>query len=46
VQKGTAVLKQRTGTAKLFAEAVTVSVIERPPRCQCRNTGANKACVS
>jgi len=25
---------------------VTVSVLERPPRCQCRNIGANKACVS
>jgi len=65
VQKGVAVLKQRTGTAKLFADGfgshvplcdiavrknrittVTVSVLERPPRCQCRNIGANKACVS
>ena len=64
VQKGAAVLKQRTGTAKLTADGVggqvvlcdiavrknrittvTVSVLERPPRCQCRNT-ANKACVS
>lgn len=64
VQKGTAVLKQRTGTTKLMADGVggqivlcdiavrknrittvTVSVLERPPRCQCRNT-ANKACVS
>ena len=25
---------------------VTLSVLDRPPRCQCRNTGANKACVS
>ena len=65
VQKGIAILKQRTGTAKLFADSVggqvalcdiavrknrittvTVSVLDRPPRCQCRNTGANKACVS
>jgi len=65
VQKGVAVLKQRTGTAKLFADGsggqvalcdiavrknrittVTVSVLDRPPRCQCRNTDNNKACVS
>jgi hypothetical protein len=65
VQKGVAVLKQRAGTAKLFADSmggqvalcdiavrknrittVTVSVLDRPPRCQCRNTGANKSCVS
>ena len=65
VQKGIAVLKQRTGTAKLSVESVggqvtlcdiavrknrittvTVSVLDRPPRCQCRNTGTNKACVS
>jgi hypothetical protein len=25
---------------------VTVSVLDRPPRCQCRNVGPNKACVS
>ena len=25
---------------------VTISVLERPPRCQCRNNGANRACVS
>jgi hypothetical protein len=25
---------------------VTVSVLDRPPRCQCRNTGTNKVCVS
>jgi hypothetical protein len=25
---------------------VTVSLLERPPRCQCRNSGANRACVS
>ena len=26
---------------------VTVSVLERPPRCQCRNgSGTDKACVS
>jgi hypothetical protein len=65
VQKGVAVLKQRTGTTKLFADGsgghvalcdiavrknrittVTVSVLDRPPRCQCRNVDANKACVS
>jgi len=65
VQKGVAVLKQRTGTTRLFADSVagqvplceiavrknrittvTVSVLDRPPRCQCRNIGANKACVS
>jgi hypothetical protein len=65
VRKGVAVLKQRTGTAKLFADGVggqvalceiavrknrittvTVSVLDRPPRCQCRNTDRKKACVS
>jgi hypothetical protein len=25
---------------------VTISVLERPPRCQCRNNGANRVCVS
>jgi hypothetical protein len=25
---------------------VTISVLERPPRCQCRNAGTNRACVS
>ena len=25
---------------------VTISVLERPPRCQCRNNGANRICVS
>jgi hypothetical protein len=25
---------------------VTVSVLERPPRCQCQNSSANRACVS
>jgi hypothetical protein len=25
---------------------VTISVLERPPRCQCRNNGANKVCLS
>ena len=25
---------------------VTVSVLERPPRCQCRNSGGNRVCVS
>jgi len=65
VQKGVAVLKQRTGTTKLSADGVggqvvlcdivvrknrittvTVSVLERPPRCQCRNSAAKGACVS
>jgi hypothetical protein len=65
VQKGSAVLQQGAGTAKLSAEAfggsvalceiavrknrittVTISVLDRPPRCQCRNTGPDKACVS
>ena len=66
VQKGVALLKQRTGTAKLMAEGagghptplcdivvrknrittVTVSVMDRPPRCQCRNSTAKSVCVS
>lgn len=66
VQKGVAVLKQRTGTTKLSTEgiggqpfvlcdievkknritSVTVSVLERPPRCQCRNSNAGRVCVS
>jgi hypothetical protein len=66
VQKGTALLKQRIGTAKLSAEGVggmpmplcdivvrknrittvTVSVMDRPPRCQCRNSTAKSVCVS
>jgi hypothetical protein len=67
IKKGTAVLRQRVGTAKLASDAggghlaylcdivvkknrittVTVSVLERPPRCQCRNGGGGeKACVS
>jgi hypothetical protein len=25
---------------------VMVSVLERPPRCQCRNNGTNRVCVS
>lgn len=25
---------------------VTVSVLERPPRCQCHNSSANRACIS
>jgi len=25
---------------------VTISVLERPPRCQCRTNGANRVCVS
>lgn len=66
VQRGVAVLKQRTGNVKLSADGfggqqvalcdivvrknrittVTVSVLERPPRCQCRNSAAKGACVS
>ena len=57
-KNGTAVLRQRVGTAKLATPAgggqmavlcdivvrknrittVTISILERPPRCQCRNT--------
>jgi hypothetical protein len=57
-KNGTAVLRQRVGTAKLATQAgggqmavlcdivvrknrittVTISLLERPPRCQCRNT--------
>jgi hypothetical protein len=68
IRKGTAILRQSTGTFKLQADGasgalaqlceivvarnrittVTVSVLERPPRCQCRNSGADaaRACVS
>ncbi|MGO9396284.1 MAG: hypothetical protein ACLP19_00390 [Xanthobacteraceae bacterium] len=68
IKKGTAILRQPTGTLKLQADGaagslaplcdivvkrnrittVTVSVLERPPRCQCRNSGtdAAHACVS
>lgn len=68
IRKGTAILRQSTGTFKLQADGasgalaqlceivvarnrittVTVSVLERPPRCQCRNSGADSAhaCVS
>jgi hypothetical protein len=70
LRKGTAVLRQRVGTAKLQIEGgggqlaplceivvkknrittVTVSVLDRPPRCQCRGTGtdrsANRTCLS
>jgi hypothetical protein len=68
IRKGSAILRQPTGTLKLQAEGasgalaqlcdiviqrnrittVTVSVLERPPRCQCRNSGtdAAHACVS
>ena len=68
IRKGSAVLRQPTGTLKLQADGaggalaqlceivvarnrittVTVSVLERPPRCQCRNSGtdATHACVS
>ena len=52
-KNGTAVLRQRVGTAKLATPVgvlcdvvvrknrittVTISILERPPRCQCRNT--------
>jgi hypothetical protein len=68
VRKGSAILRQPTGTLKLQTDSasgalaplceivvarnrittVTVSVAERPPRCQCRNSGtdAAHACVS
>jgi hypothetical protein len=67
LKKGSAVLRQRVGTAKLASDTggghlaylcdivvkknrittVTVSVLERPPRCQCRTgPGGDKACVS
>jgi hypothetical protein len=68
IRKGSAILRQPTGTLKLQAEGasgalaqlcdiviqrnrittVTVSILERPPRCQCRNSGtdAAHACVS
>jgi hypothetical protein len=68
IRKGSAILRQPTGTFKLQADGasgalaqlceivvmrnrittVTVSVLERPPRCQCRNAGidAAHACVS
>ena len=68
IRKGSAILRQPTGTLKLQADGtsgalaplceivvarnrittVTVSVLKRPPRCQCRNSGADaaRACVS
>jgi hypothetical protein len=68
IRKGSAILRQPTGTLKLQADGasgalaplceivvarnrittVTVSVLDRPPRCQCRNSGtdAARACVS
>ena len=68
IRKGSAILRQPTGTLKLQADGaggalaplceivvarnrittVTVSVLERPPRCQCRNSGtdAAHACAS
>ena len=68
IRKGSAILRQPTGTLKLQADGtagalaplceivvarnrittVTVSVLERPLRCQCRNSGtdAAHACVS
>jgi hypothetical protein len=68
IRKGSAILRQPTGTLKLQADGasgalallceivvarnrittVTVSVLDRPPRCQCRNSGtdAAHACVS
>jgi hypothetical protein len=62
-KSGTAVLRQRVGTAKLAAQGgggqmavlcdivvrknritkVTISLLERPPRCQCRNTAVADA---
>ncbi len=62
-KNGTAVLRQRVGTAKLATPAgggqmavlcdivvrknrittVTISLLERPPRCQCRNTAVADA---
>jgi hypothetical protein len=64
-KNGTAVLRQRVGTAKLATPAgggqmavlcdivvrknrittVTISLLERPPRCQCRNTAAVRSCI-
>ena len=71
LRKGSAVLRQRVGTAKLQTEGstghlalicdlivkknrittVTISVLERPPRCQCRNNAgtdraSNRTCIS
>jgi hypothetical protein len=67
IRKGSAVLRQPTGTFKLQADAtsgalaplceiqiqrnrittVTVSTLERPPRCQCRSgAGDTHVCVS
>jgi hypothetical protein len=62
-KNGSAVLRQRVGTAKLATPAgggkmavlcdivvrknrittVTISLLERPPRCQCRNTAVADA---
>ena len=65
---GTAVLRQKVGTARLQTElaggrlallcelevkknritTVTVSALERPPRCQCKQTGGDakgRSCV-
>ena len=71
LRKGSAVLRQRVGTAKLQIEGstgqlalicdlvvkknrittVTISVLERPPRCQCRNNAgtdraSSRTCIS
>jgi hypothetical protein len=68
IRKGSAILRQPTGTLKLQAAGiggslaplcevvvkrnrittVTISMLERPPRCQCRFSGhdAAHACVS
>ena len=68
IRKGSAILRQPTGTFKLQADStsgalaplceiqiqrnrittVTVSTLERPPRCQCRSGGSDTAhlCVS
>jgi hypothetical protein len=65
IRKGSAILRQPTGTLKLQTDSasgalaplceivvarnrittVTVSVAERPPRCQCRNSGIDAAHV-
>ena len=71
LRKGSAVLRQRVGTAKLQIEGstgqlalicdlvvkknrittVTISALERPPRCQCRNNAgtdraSSRTCIS
>jgi hypothetical protein len=66
LRKGSAVLRQRVGTAKLQIEGstgqlalmcdlvvkknrittVTISLLERPPRCQCRNNAGTDRALS